>query len=58
MWIVLSGAITLLLGIVILAHWPVSSLYILGIFLGIDLIFIGGTWLAMGLALRKAATSH
>src|SRR6202166_1548174 len=28
-WVVLSGAITLLLGIVILAHWPVSGLYIL-----------------------------
>ena len=41
MWMVLSGVITLLLGIVILAHWPVSSLYILGMFLGIDLIFAG-----------------
>jgi len=27
-WVVLSSVITLLLGIVILAHWPVSSLYI------------------------------
>src|ERR1700709_953340 len=37
-WIVLSGVITLLLGLLILARWPVSSLYILGLFLGIDLI--------------------
>ena len=37
----LSGVITILLGGVILAHWPVSSLYIIGIFLGIDLVFVG-----------------
>jgi len=37
-WVVLSGVITLLLGVIILAHWPVSSLFILGLFLGIDLV--------------------
>src|SRR6202043_1330434 len=31
-WVLLSGVITLLLGLLILAHWPVSSLYILGLF--------------------------
>jgi uncharacterized membrane protein HdeD (DUF308 family) len=31
-WVVLSGVITLLLGLLILARWPVSSLYILGLF--------------------------
>src|SRR6201998_4275936 len=30
-WVVLSGVITFLLGLVIVAHWPVSGLYILGI---------------------------
>src|ERR1700761_1810643 len=29
-WVALSGAITLLLGLIILAHWPVNSVYILG----------------------------
>jgi uncharacterized membrane protein HdeD (DUF308 family) len=57
-WVVLSGILSFLLGLMIVSHWPASSFYVLGIFLGIDLIFIGGTWLAMGLALRKAATSH
>jgi hypothetical protein len=33
-WVLLSGVITLLLGLLILAHWPVSSLYILGLFPG------------------------
>jgi uncharacterized membrane protein HdeD (DUF308 family) len=54
-WVVASGIITLLLGLIIVAKWPVSSVYTLGIFLGIDLIFIGSGWLTIGLALRKRA---
>ena len=54
-WVVLSGAITLLVGLVILAHWPVSSLYILGLFLGIDLVIAGAGWIAVGLGLGRHA---
>jgi uncharacterized membrane protein HdeD (DUF308 family) len=54
MLILLSGVITTLLGAVILAHWPVSSVYILGLFLGIDLIFAGIGWIGLGLGLRRA----
>ena len=53
-WVVLSGVITLLLGLLILARWPVSSLYILGLFLGIDLIMAGAGWIGIGLGLRRA----
>ncbi len=53
-WVLLSGVITLLLGLLILAHWPVSSLYILGAFLGIDLIMAGAAWIGLGFGLRRA----
>jgi uncharacterized membrane protein HdeD (DUF308 family) len=56
-WVLLSGAITLLLGALILARWPISSLYILGLFLGIDLIFAGIGWLGLGLGLRQRSPS-
>jgi uncharacterized membrane protein HdeD (DUF308 family) len=56
-WVLLSGAITLLLGALILARWPISSLYILGLFLGIDLIFAGIGWLGLGLGLRQRTPS-
>jgi uncharacterized membrane protein HdeD (DUF308 family) len=46
--------ITVLLGVLILARWPVSSLYILGLFLGIDLIMAGASWVGIGLGLRRA----
>jgi uncharacterized membrane protein HdeD (DUF308 family) len=54
-WVAISGVITLLLGLIILAHWPVSSLYILGLFLGIDLVFAGASWIGIGFGLKKRA---
>ena len=53
-WVALSGVITLLLGLLILMRWPVSSLYILGLFLGIDLIMAGAGWIGLGFGLRRA----
>jgi uncharacterized membrane protein HdeD (DUF308 family) len=52
-WVVVSGGITLLLGLIILAHWPVSSLWTLGIFLGVDLVFAGASWVGVGMGLRQ-----
>jgi uncharacterized membrane protein HdeD (DUF308 family) len=53
MWVVVSGLITLVLGVIILAHWPFSAVYTLGIFLGVDLIFAGASWIGIGMALRN-----
>src|SRR6185436_8075657 len=39
-WVVLSGIITVLLGLMIVAKWPASSFYVLGIFLGVDLLIM------------------
>ena len=52
-WVLLSSIVTLLLGLSILAHWPVSSVYILGIFLGIDLVMAGASWIGLSLALHR-----
>ena len=55
MWVVLSGVITLLLGLIIVAHWPVSSLYVLGVFLGVDLLIAGIGWIGIGSGLKRLA---
>jgi uncharacterized membrane protein HdeD (DUF308 family) len=47
----------LLLGAVILAHWPVSSLYILGLFLGVDLVCAGVAWIGLGVGLRQRSVA-
>jgi uncharacterized membrane protein HdeD (DUF308 family) len=57
-WVALSGVITLLLGLVILAHWPVSSVYTLGLFLGIDLIMAGAGWIGLGFGLHRVPASQ
>lgn len=48
-WVVLSGVVTLFLGITLLSHWLISSVYVLGLFLGIDLIIVGVSWVRLGL---------
>jgi uncharacterized membrane protein HdeD (DUF308 family) len=53
-WPLLSGIIDLVLGILILADWPASALWVLGLFLGINLIFRGVNWIGLGLALKTA----
>lgn len=52
-WIVAAGVVTTLAGLIIAAGWPVNSLWVLGLFLAIDLIFQGWTFIAFGLALRR-----
>ena len=51
-WHVLNGFVTLLLGILVLAQWPVSGLWVIGLFVGIELIFYGIAWIALALHLR------
>lgn len=57
-WVALSAVITLLLGVLILARWPINSVYILGLFLGIDLIMAGAGWIGLGLGLHRAPASR
>jgi uncharacterized membrane protein HdeD (DUF308 family) len=48
----LAGAVTVLLGLIIVGHWPADSVFVLGTLLGIDLIFHGAGWVSFGLGLR------
>lgn len=49
-----AGGLSLLLGVLILAEWPTSGLYVLGLFLGVNLLIEGIGWVAMGLAAKPA----
>jgi len=52
-WPFLSGIISLLLGITILAHWPVSGLWVIGLFIAVEMIFQGWTYIMLGLAAKS-----
>ena len=53
-WQGLDGIITIILGALVLAQWPASGLWVIGLFIGIDLIFYGLAWIALALGLRSA----
>ena len=52
-WQALNGVVSAILGFLLLAQWPVSGLYAIGLFVGIDLILYGWTWIMLSLDLRK-----
>ncbi len=54
-WYLLNGIVSLALGILILMHWPSSSLWVIGLFIGIDFIFAGWSLVMVSLFLKKRA---
>lgn len=53
-WPLISGIVSLILGGLILAEWPQSGLFIIGLFIAIELIFNGWSYLFIALAARAA----
>jgi len=53
----LSGAIGILSGIVIMAQWPSSMLWALGLFLGVDLVLLEMAWVAYSFFVLSGAES-
>jgi len=53
-WMFFGGLISLTLGALIYMRWPSSSIWVIGLFLGIDFIFGGWAMVMAALAVRKA----
>jgi uncharacterized membrane protein HdeD (DUF308 family) len=51
-WQAADGILALILGLLVLTKWPASGLLVIGLFIGIDLIFYGAAWIALALQLR------
>jgi uncharacterized membrane protein HdeD (DUF308 family) len=56
-YVLLNGVVTLLLGAMIYAQWPFSGLWFLGLYLGIEMIFNGFSWIALALGLKQLPTA-
>jgi uncharacterized membrane protein HdeD (DUF308 family) len=50
--VLLNGAVMTVLGFLIWRGWPEDTLWIIGLFVGIELIFDGAMWIAFGLGVR------
>jgi uncharacterized membrane protein HdeD (DUF308 family) len=56
-WVLVDGIITLVLGGLIYAQWPLSSVWAIGVLVGASMLVSGLTRIAMSLAIRRATTA-
>jgi uncharacterized membrane protein HdeD (DUF308 family) len=56
-WVLLNGCITLLMGVLINRQWPGSGLWVIGLFVGIEMIFNGIGWIMLAIGLRSAPSA-
>jgi uncharacterized membrane protein HdeD (DUF308 family) len=52
-WVFLGGVLNLVLGLLIWQQWPVSGFWVIGLFVGIDMIFNGWIWVMLALRLKS-----
>jgi uncharacterized membrane protein HdeD (DUF308 family) len=52
-WVLLNGAITLLMGLIINRQLPEAALWVIGLFVGIEMIFNGWAWIMLSFGLRR-----
>lgn len=56
-WFLFDAVISLILGLLILAHWPASAIWALGTLVGVAVLVRGITRLEISIALRRAVKS-
>jgi uncharacterized membrane protein HdeD (DUF308 family) len=57
-WILLNGIVTFLLGLLIWKQWPSSALWVIGLFIGIDLILTGVSWVMLSLTAKRLVSQE
>lgn len=56
-WLLVNGVVTVFLGGLIWFHWPSSSIWAIGLLVGVNLLMTGISRLMLGLAARRLASS-
>jgi uncharacterized membrane protein HdeD (DUF308 family) len=54
-WALLNGGITFFLGVIINRQLPEAALWVIGLFIGIEMLFNGWAWVMLALGLRAVA---
>jgi uncharacterized membrane protein HdeD (DUF308 family) len=55
-WVLLNGAITLLMGLIINKQLPEAGLWFIGLVVGIEMMFNGWAWIMLSLGLRRVGS--
>lgn len=53
-WLLLAGITAIILGVLIMIQWPISGLWVIGMFIAIEMIVNGWTYIFIGLSLRNS----
>ena len=56
-WAAAGAVITGILGVLLLAQWPVSALWFIGFAVGVDMIFRGWGWIMLALGVQRMPVS-
>lgn len=54
-WVFFNGLVTFILGVMIYSSWPLSGLWVIGLFIGVDMILSGLSWIILSLGARSEA---
>jgi uncharacterized membrane protein HdeD (DUF308 family) len=52
--VLFNGVVSLILGILIYRQWPASGLWAIGLFIGLEVLFNGWTWVMLSMIGRRA----
>jgi len=53
-WLLLAGVVSLLLGVIIAVGWPIAGLWVIGVFVSVELALYGWSYLVSALRARPA----
>ncbi len=51
-WRIANGLVAILLGVLIISQWPASGLFVIGLFVGVDLLIVGWVYIMAALSAR------
>ena len=57
-WVLLNGVVTLILGVLIWRGWPETAFWVIGLFVGIDMLFDGWSLVITALTIRGSAAQR
>lgn len=57
-WPLIGGIAAIILGFMILAQWPISGLWVIGLFVAIEMIFSGWSYIIIALGARQMGKKH
>ncbi len=52
-WALLNGCVTFLAGLVIFRHLPTYAVWVIGLLVGLEMIFSGWAWIMLALAIKR-----